>query len=1002
MPHLPTVKPSASSSVDEEALERRLAGALAPNRVRMDGYTRGIYSTDASMYAIRPLGVVYPGDAGEVAAVVEVARDFGVSLVPRGAGTSLCGQTVGPGLVLDLSRFMTEVLELDPERRRARVQPGVVQEDLDRMAAGHGLLFAPDTATANRATVGGMIGNNSCGTRSAAYGMTIDHVEEVEVILSDGSRARFSELGPEDVARRARAEGLQGEIYRRLPELLEEGAETIRAATPPHWRRSGGYRLERLLPEAGPWNLAHLVVGSEGTLAVVTEATVRLVPRPREVWALVACFETLDGALRATPGALEAGAAAVELLDRTILDLARRSASHGVVASGLQGDPGAVLWVEFHGLEEGEGAAAGRTLVERWGAGGDPYAVVPHPTAGDQARFQEIRKAGLGLLLSAGEGGEEPLAFIEDAAVAPEDLAEYGTRLRELLVGHGLRAGFYGHASGGCIHVRPCMDLTRAGEPARMREVAQEVMELVRSFGGMNSSEHGDGLVRSEFNPTFFGQDYYRLMRRTKEIFDPEGLLNPGKKVEAPLMTEHLRTLSLPDPEPVETHFAFPEGMRSAANRCGRIGACRKSPAAGGTMCPSYMATRNEEDSTRGRANALADALSRPNPAEALGDARLHQVLDLCLECKACQTECPLSVDMAALKSEALAQRHRLHGTPFRSLLFGHIRELNRFGSAWAPLSNLPGAFPPLRILMERTLGIHRRRPLPRFRRDTLQSWFQRRRRRRGRTGGTSTDSERGRILLLADCFTSFTEPEVGRAAVELLEAAGWKVGLAEGLCCGRSLISKGLLPDARRRHRELLARLTPLAREGVPIVGCEPSCILTLKDEVPALARGSGSAEEADQARVVAEAARLVDEVLAEALDDGGLTVPEVGREGGAGPLLFHGHCHQEAARAQEGSIRVLEAVAGPGGGGNGVEILDAGCCGMAGSFGFEVEHYELSMTIGSQRLFPAVESAGPSARVAATGVSCRQQIAHGTGRKAEHPVVLLREAVGERVREG
>lgn len=962
----------------EAALRLAVRGEVA-----FDAYSRRVFSTDASMYAMEPLGVVYPRDAGDVQATVALAADHGVPVLPRGAATSLAGQTVARGVVLDFSRHMAAVVHIDPDARTARVQPGIVQDDLNRAAARHGLLFAPDTSTSNRATLGGMIGNNSCGARSARYGMTIDHVDALDVVLSDASTARFAQVTAEEAARRARPDTLEGALYRTIPGLVAAHADVIRGALPPHWRRSGGYRLERLLPEAGPLNLAHLLVGSEGTLAVTTEATVRLVPRPRAIAALVGHFESVDAAIEATPTALDAGATTVELVDRMILDLARRSPLHSHLPKLLDGDPGAILWVEFYGEGEAQAAAAMDALRARWKAEGHGYAVLAAPTPQGQEGFRQLRKAGLGLLMSAGRAGERSVAFVEDTAVAPERLAEYTRRFARILENHGLRAAFYGHASAGCLHVRPFMDMSRPGEPQRMRAVAEKVLDLVQAFGGMNASEHGDGLARGEFNRRFFGDAFYELMQQVKHTFDPRGILNPGKKVDVPPMTENLRDAALPPAPALKTWFSFDATMRDAANACARVGACRKSAASGGVMCPSYMATRQEEHATRGRANALVAALSAADPRAALADDRLHEILDLCLECKACKNECPLHVDMATLKSETLAQRYETTGVPLRTRLFGNARALHRMGSALAPLSNWPAALPPARWVMEKVLGIDARRPLPRFQRETLPRWSA------GRRVPDATAPSRGPLLFLADSFSSYTEPEIGRAAIELLEWAGWEVEVVSDVCCGRSFISKGMLPQARDAHRALLRRLGGPARAGVPIVGCEPSCVLTLRDEVPDLTAGSGTPDELEAARAVAARARLADDLVAEALDEGALTLdPDAAVAGRR--ILFHGHCHQKAARAQEGSLRLLRAIPG-----STVEVLDAGCCGMAGSFGFEREHYDLSMQIGAQRLFPAVDAAPGDALVSATGVSCRQQIAHGSGRAARHPLVLLHEAV-------
>jgi FAD/FMN-containing dehydrogenase/Fe-S oxidoreductase len=967
------------SSLTRE-LERALHSALA-GETRFDEYTRHLYSTDASLYAIEPLGVAYPRDADDVVAAVEVAGRFDVPVLPRGAGTSLAGQTVGRAVVLDMSRYMRRLIGVDADALTARMQPGLIQDDLNKAAAAHRLMFAPDTSTSNRATLGGMIGNNSCGARSARYGMTIDHVESLDVVLSDGSRARFAALDASELARRSEGDSLDARLHRDVSRLVVQHETAIRRDFPPFWRKSGGYRLERMLPERGPFNLANLVVGSEGTLAVVVEASVRLVPQPKAVVGVAGHFESVAAAIAAADDARECDAAVIELVDRFILNLARRSQAHGKLVSVLNGDPGGLLWLEFYGDTPTEARASAARLEAAWRANGHGYAVLRAETSQQLTRFRELRKAGLGLLSAAGEGGARSVAFIEDTAVDPRRLGDYTRRLADLLKRHGLTAGFYGHASAGCLHIRPFMDLTKPGAVAVLRAVADEVCALVTEFGGMNSSEHGDGLVRSEFNARIFGDELYGAMRALKRLFDPRGRFNPGKKVDAPPMTEHLREPALPRALPVTTTFSFEAtgGMRGAANRCARIGACRKSELAGRTMCPSFMATRDERHSTRGRANALVHALSSPDPHAALGDQGLHEVLDLCLECKACKTECPLSVDMAALKSETLSHYYQQHGVPLRARMFGHVRTLNRVGAALAPVSNWVAQAKPVRALAERFSGIDSRRALPQFQRETLQRWFRRRVVTRPVNGG----ARRGRVVFLADSFTSYTEPEIGRAAIELLEMAGWEVQLAGDVCCGRALISKGLLDAARARHADLVSRLAPVALEGTPIVGCEPSCVFTLKDELPDLARGDA------RAAAVGRQARLVDDLLAEAIDDGGLTLDPAASLAGR-RILFHGHCHQKASSATAGSIALLRRIPGAT-----VDVLDAGCCGMAGSFGFEREHYDLSLEIGGMRLFPAVAASPADSIIAATGVSCRQQIAQGTARRAVHPVSLLRSCV-------
>ncbi|QVQ54898.1 FAD-binding protein [Spiractinospora alimapuensis] len=934
-----------------------------------------MYATDASMYEIVPLGVVQPRGSDDVVAVMETARDFGVPVLPRGAGTSHCGQTVGQAVVLDFSTHMRHVLELDAEAGVARVQPGLVQDELNAAAAPHGLFFAPDTSTSNRATLGGMIGNNSCGSRSAAYGMTIDHVRSLAAVLADGSHVRLGPVAPSVADAKAAQNDLEGRLYRELPRLAARCRSAVEAQSGTFWRRAGGYRMDRLV--ADPFDLAAFTVGSEGTLSLVTEAEVTLTPKPAATVMVVGHFTTTTEAIAATDDAMAADGSAIELVDNFILDLARQSPQHGHLVRRLEGDPRALLFVEFYADSVAEAEAGAARLTKLWQDHGHGYAAPRATTAAEQQPFRALRKAGLGLLMRAGKPSERSVAFVEDTAVPPEHLAEYTTKFAEILDRHGLRAGFYGHASAGCLHVRPFMDLSQPGQVATMRAVAEEVCELALSYGGVNSSEHGDGLVRSEFNERIFGAELYGAFREAKALFDPDNLLNPGKIVDAPPMTDNLRTPKIPTAVPLTTHFDFSEhgGMRDTADRCQRIGACRKPAGSGGTMCPSFMATRDEEDSTRGRALTLVQALSSPDPKAALADERVNEVLDLCLECKACKNECPMSVDMATFKSEALAAHHEEHGTPVRSRLFGRIRQLNRWGSWGAPLSNLVANLRPVRALLHRFVGVERQRPLPHFERGNLVRWFRR------RNTAPAAEPNAREVVFLADSFTTFTEPHVGRAAIELLEHAGYRVRLAEDVCCGRAQISKGLLKEAKATANTLVTRLAEDVERGATIVGCEPSCVATLKDEHQQLVGG-------ERAAAVGASATLVEDLLAEALDDGRLTVPE-GAEAGASDVLFHGHCHQKAALGTTATMRILRHVAG-----GSVTELDAGCCGMAGSFGFETEHYDLSMTIGGQRLFPAINRA-PDAAVCATGTSCRQQIAHGTEREARHPVELLHEAV-------
>ncbi len=955
-------------------LQAALAAELEGD-VRSDAYTRHLFARDASMYAIEPLAVAFPRHATDVVAAMHVTRERGVPLLARGAGTSLAGQTVGRALVLDLSRHMNRIVEIDPQLRRARVQPGLVQDDLNRAAQPHGLMFGADTSTSNRATLGGMIGNNSSGSHSVRFGTTRDHVRALDVVLADGAGARLEPVNPTEWAQRTSLATLEGAVYRELPGIVERNREAITRDHPRFWRQAGGYRLDQLARSGEPFDLARFVVGSEGTLVVVTEADLDLVARPAAQAIAVGHFRSTAQAIAASADAIGLGAAAVELMDQMILDLSRGRLEYAALSQILKGEPSALLFVTFFGETEAEAAAGVDRLVTDWGRHGHGYHTLRAVRAADRAALLKVRKASLGLLMAASRGGRRPLAFVEDTAVAPERLPEYVEEFAAVLARYGLQAGFYGHCSVGCLHIRPFVDLRKPPQVATMRAVAQEILELVMRYGGVNSSEHGDGLARSEFNRRVFGEKVYAAMREVKTLFDPDGRLNPGKIVDAPPMTENLRDVTLAPAGPLHTHLGFGDGgMREAADRCMNIGACRKTDA--GVMCPSYMATREEQHATRGRANALVKALSTPDPRAALGDQRLHEIMDLCLECKACKSECPLSVDMASLKSEFLAHYQQIHGTPLRSRVFGAIRLLNRVGAATAPLSNAPARVPVLRRALNDRLGIAAQRPLPRFQRDTLLRWFARR-------ATPAGPFPRGEVVFLADSFTTFTEPAVGQDCVELLERAGWRVHLQSRGCCGRSSLSKGLLTQARSMAAALVERLAPYAERGVPIVGCEPSCVLTLRDEFLDLLPDD------PRVRVVADQVHLVPELLVRAVDDGDLRLDLASALAGR-RIVLHGHCHEKALTGTRATLELLQRIPGAT-----VHEIDAGCCGMAGSFGYESEHYELSMQIGGLRLFPSLAAEDPEVLVAATGVSCRQQIAHGTPRTARHPVELLRTAI-------
>ncbi len=948
----------------EQALRRRVEG-----EVRFDKMTRLLYSTDASIYQIEPIGVVFPRHAGDVQAVLETANEFRVPILPRGGGTSLAGQTVGQAVVLDFSRHMNQILEVNREERWCRVQPGVVQDELNAHVRPAGLLFGPDTSTSNRATLGGMLGNNSAGAHSIAYGLTVDHVLELTVLLSDGTQVRFADVTPEELEVKRRQSGLEGHIYLEVSRLIAEHRDEILARYPKILRRVSGYNLDQFVRDK-PFNLARLAVGSEGTLVAVVEAKMRLVPHPAKTVLDVIHFRTLDEALDASPAILETGPYAVELTDKMILDLARGNIEQSKRLGFVQGDPAAILIVEYAGESEGEVKAKVEALESLRSRSRIGYAATITHAPEEQQSIWKLRKAGLGLLLGM-KGEKKPVAFVEDTAVDPAKLPEFTRHFKEILAKHGAEAGYYGHCSVGCLHIRPLINLKETGGVAQMLAIANEITDLVLAFGGALSGEHGDGLARSHFNAKVYGSQLYDAFRQVKRAFDHHNLLNPGKIVDAPPMTENLRYgSSYKTWEPKTTlDFSGQGGFAAAVEMCNGVGVCRKKLE--GTMCPSYMATLDEEHSTRGRANALRTVLSGQVPQSEFTGRRLYEVLDLCLECKACKAECPSNVDMAKLKYEFLAHYYRANGLPLRNRLFGRIADLSRWGSRVAPLVNWLNGLEVSRWLLERFVGIDRRRPLPRLASATFLDWFSR------HTPGNEVGA-RGTVLLFHDTFTTFHTPQVAIAATRLLERLGYRVELAEKWCCGRPLISKGMLGEAQAHARFNISTLGAFALRGVPIVGLEPSCLLTLRDEYPDLVRD-------ETANAVARRAFLLEEFLLEEQETGRLVWPK--RSGSR--VLLHGHCHQKALSGTASTVLVLRAA------GYEVSEVDAGCCGMAGSFGFEKEHYELSVAIARRKLVPTIEAVGRDVTITAAGISCRQQIEHLTDRRVKHPAELLWDAL-------
>jgi FAD/FMN-containing dehydrogenase/Fe-S oxidoreductase len=951
-------------------LQAKLAGD-----VRVDRYSRLLYATDASMYQMEPVGVVLPREAQDVVEVVRIAGSYGVPVLPRGGGTGLVGGTVNHAIVLDFSKYMNGVTEVHPEERWALVQPGLVVNHLNQDVATHGLQYAPDPVTSNRATIGGGIGTNSCGAHSVIYGKTIDHILGVEVVLTDGSSAQFGSVTGAGLDRKLGLESLEGQIYREVRRIAHAHREEVAHRFPRILRRVSGYNLDEFA-EDGPMDLTKMVVGSEGTLAVVTAAQVNLVPIPHRKGVAALHFRGIVEAMEATMAILGHGPSAVELVGGTIIRRCREARGFRHLLSFVEGEPDCLLLVEFYGDTEQEVDARLTDLrrdLERRGLG---YATVSTTDPAQQQQMWELRRAGLGLVMSV-RGDLKPLPFVEDTAVSPEKLPAYVARFMEIVGRNGTEAAYYGHASTGCLHIRPMVNVKRQEGLATMQRIASEVADLVLEFGGSLSGEHGDGIVRGVFAERMFGTELVGAFRELKGAFDPGSLLNPGKIIDTPALTENLRL----SPEtrtfepPTFMDFSADGGMTGLVELCNGQGACRKLD---GAMCPSFMVTREEEHSTRGRANLLRMVLSGVLPASELAGERLHGALDLCVECKACKAECPSGVDMAKLKAEVLTRYRQVHGVPLRSRLFGRIDLLGKLGSATVPLSNWALGFPPLRLLLHHFLGIHRDRPLPPFARQTFSAWFQ------GRPLRPAADAPRGEVVLFNDTHMEFYQPEVGQAATRVLETLGFRVTLVRGKrCCGRPLISQGMLGTAKEWAQTNVDALLPYAQRGIAIVGTEPSCLLTFRDEYPDLLGNEAT-------RAVASQTFLLEEFLLQVAGQDPLAASMFRNDVNA-RVLVHGHCHQKALVGLEPTLRALNLVPGYT-----TELVDSGCCGMAGAFGFEVEHYDMSRAMGAHQLFPALEAAMAGVkRVAITGVSCRQQINHFTPHRPRHVAELLADAL-------
>jgi FAD/FMN-containing dehydrogenase/Fe-S oxidoreductase len=950
------------------ALERELRAAIS-GEVRFDRLTRGLYSTDASVYHIEPVGVVLPRTREDVVRVVEIAARHGVSITTRGGGTSQAGQAIGAGLILDTSKYLNRILEVNAAERWARVEPGVVLDDLNAHLRAHGLRFAPDLSSASRATVGGMMANNSSGARSIVYGKTIDHVLEQWVVLSDAGVAHLRELSAEELAEASRGDSVAARVYRAVPDIARRHADEVRRRFPKVLRRVGGYNLDAFVEPDAPINLVKMLVGSEGTLGIAVEARIALVPLPIARAVLAVEFASVLDALAATPDVLTHGPSAVEVMDAFILQHTRESAPLDAIRRTIFSDAGgALLCIEF-AADSADDLPARVDAVERDLAARFACRCTRAIDPASQARIWSLREAALGLS-TAMKGDAKSISFVEDTAVPPERLRDYIERFLDVVRRHGTVAGIYAHASVGCLHVRPVIDLKTEEGVRRFEAIAAEIAELVLDFGGALSGEHGDGIVRGPFTRKMFGDELYEAFREVKRAFDPDGLFNPGKIIDSPPLAANLRfgpAYRTPQPE---TWFDYSAhgGLGRAVEMCSGVGACRKKLE--GTMCPSYRVTLEEKHSTRGRANALRLAMTGRLEESGLGDRDVYETLDLCLECRACRTECPTGVDMARYKSEFLADYWKRHGVPARARAFAGVRRAAEWASRTAPLSSALARSAPGRWMAQAALGIDSRRALPSWTRQTLS---------RRLTSYTSRVAA-PRAVLFRDTFTEFAEPDIGLAAIDLLEAAEIGALVVPHECCGRPLISQGFLRQARALAAANTERLYEHARSGAAILFLEPSCLSAVREDAPALLRG----ELQEKAAWISAAAFLFEEYLEREWQAGRAALP---LRAGPSPVVLHAHCHQRSMGLAPAARALLSRIPQAT-----VVDLDAGCCGMAGSFGYTREHYDVSRAIGELKLLPAARALPPNGVLAAAGTSCRHQVAHFTGVQAQHPAILLR----------
>ncbi|MDI9865937.1 FAD-linked oxidase C-terminal domain-containing protein [Flectobacillus sp. DC10W] len=979
-----------SQKVSNQLLAQ-LAGTLEGD-FHYDTVMRTLYATDASAYREMPTAVAIPKSVEDIKKLIAFAANNGSSIIPRTAGTSLAGQVVGDGIVVDVSKNFTKILEINKEEHWVRVQPGVVRDVLNMELKKHGLFFGPETSTANRAMIGGMVGNNSCGSNSVVYGSTRDHLLEVHAILADGSETVFKSTDKADfsslVATALQKNGsatLLDKIYLKTNDILSDSKnqDEIRAEFPKPTieRRNTGYALDMLLncepftPNGKAFNMCELIAGSEGTLCFITEIKIHVndLP-PKEIGLLCVHFNTIDEALRANLIAMKYKPSASELMDHYILECTKANPEHRQNRFFVEGDPGALLVVELRDNDVAEIEKQAAAIEAEMRAAGFGYHF-PRVYGADTKRVWDLRKAGLGLLSNL-PGDEKAVAVIEDTAVDVNDLPEFIKEFNEILTANNMYCVHYAHAGSGELHLRPIINLKTEEGNKQFRLIAEEIATLVKKFKGSLSGEHGDGRLRGEFIKQMVGDHNYQLMKEIKKVWDPKNIFNPNKIVDTPPMDTFLRyTPGQTTPEFKTTFRFYEQDILQHAEQCNGSGDCRKTHLSGGTMCPSYMATRNEKETTRARANILREFLTRSDKANRFDHEEIKEVMDLCLACKGCKSDCPSNVDMAKLKMEFLHQYYKDNGVPLRSKLIANFSKLSKVASYVPWAYNLVFDTPALRKIANNIVGFHPERTMPLLAKETFLNWNK----KRSKATGLSK-----KVYLFADEFTNYNDVEIGKKAVELLEKLGYEVIIPNHVESGRPQLSKGLLDDAKALATKNVTLLKDVISENTPLVGIEPSAILTFRDEYPDLVDDNLL----EDARKLAKNTFMVEEFLAKEIDakriDKSLFTSEKRL------IKLHGHCQQKSLSSLVPAKKALSLPSNYE-----VQLIPSGCCGMAGSFGYEKEHFELSNQVGELVLFPTIRQQPDEVIIAASGTSCRHQIHDGTGRTALHAVEILHAAL-------